>query len=266
MAEGQRLDVEMVERGMARSRSLARKIVEDGLVSVNGRTATKASQVVPDGAEITMDEHVQWASRAAFKLLGALDSLDWGTVPQRVLDAGASTGGFTEVLLSRGAVQVYAVDVGHGQLVDTLREDPRVVVREGLNLRDLRMADVDLRPVDLVVCDVSFISLTLLLEPLFSVVAPGGKALLMVKPQFEVGKERVGAGGVVRDPALRADAVLRVATTAAELGLSTRGVTASPLPGPSGNVEYFLWLRREPAVAPGELRGMIERAVEEGPQ
>ncbi len=244
MAEGQRLDVEMVERGMARSRSLARKIVEDGLVSVNGRTATKASQVVPDGAEITMDEHVQWASRAAFKLLGALDSLDWGTVPQRVLDAGASTGGFTEVLLSRGAVQVYAVDVGHGQLVDTLREDPRVVVREGLNLRDLRMADVDLRPVDLVVCDVSFISLTLLLEPLFSVVAPGGKALLMVKPQFEVGRKALTSSGVVREEEARLAAVDAVVAKAVELGWTATWREASQLHGPAGNIEYFVLFER----------------------
>ncbi len=252
MAEGQRLDVEMVERGMARSRSLARKIVEDGLVSVNGRTATKASQVVPDGAEITMDEHVQWASRAAFKLLGALDSLDWGTVPQRVLDAGASTGGFTEVLLSRGAVQVYAVDVGHGQLVDTLREDPRVVVREGLNLRDLRMADVDLRPVDLVVCDVSFISLKLLLEPLFGVLAPPapgaspahGKALLMVKPQFEVGRKRLDSRGVVRTQDDRDEAVAGVVDAARQLGWTAVFTAESQLPGPAGNLEYFVALER----------------------
>lgn len=244
MAEGSRLDVEMVERGLARSRSLARKLVEDGLVQVAGRTASKASQLVPTGAQITLAEHVQWASRAAFKLLGALDSLGWDRVPERVLDAGASTGGFTEVLLSRGALQVYAVDVGHGQLVETLRADPRVVVREGLNLRDLSLADLDARPVDLVVCDVSFISLKLLLEPLFAVLAPGGRALLMVKPQFEVGRKNLTSAGVVRDEALRLAAVDDVVAHAAQLGWHTDWREQSQLPGPAGNIEYFVLFER----------------------
>lgn len=240
MAEGNRLDVEMVERGLARSRSLARKLVEDGLVSIGTKQANKASQLVPPGARITLTEHVQWASRAAFKLLGALDSLGWEKVPQRVLDAGASTGGFTEVLLSRGALQVYAVDVGHGQLVDTLRQDPRVTVREGLNLRDLTLADLDSRPVDLVVCDVSFISLKLLLEPLFGAVAPKGKALLMVKPQFEVGRKNLTSTGVVREEAMRLRAVDEVVEHAAGLGWRAVWREASQLPGPAGNVEYFV--------------------------
>lgn len=249
MAEPSRLDVEMVARGLARSRSLARKLVEDGLVQVAGRPATKASQVVPPDAEITMHEHTQWASRAAFKLLGALDELGWDRVPERVLDAGASTGGFTEVLLSRGAVQVYAVDVGHGQLVDNLREDPRVVVHEGLNLRDLTLDDVGGRPVDLVVCDVSFISLRLLVEPLFSVVAPGGRALLMVKPQFEVGRKNLTSTGVVREEATRIAAVDDVVAHAGDLGWKATWRSPSQLPGPAGNVEYFVLFERDEATA-----------------
>ncbi|MEL4357381.1 MULTISPECIES: TlyA family RNA methyltransferase [unclassified Luteococcus] len=244
MADGVRLDVAMVERGLARSRSLARKLVEDGLVQVAGKPAGKASQMVPADAEITMTEHVQWASRAAFKLLGALDSLGWERVPERVLDAGASTGGFTEVLLSRGALQVYAVDVGHGQLVDGLRTDPRVVVREGLNLRDLSVADLGNRPVDLVVCDVSFISLKLLLEPLFGALAPAGRALLMVKPQFEVGRKNLTSTGVVRDEQLRLAAVDDVVAHAADLGWRAVWREPSQLPGPAGNIEYFVLFER----------------------
>lgn len=244
MAETTRLDVEMVNRGLARSRSLARKLVEDGLVSINGTKAGKGSQPVKADDVIEMSEHIPWVSRAAFKLLGALDELGWDSVPQRVLDAGASTGGFTEVLLSRGALQVYAVDVGHDQLVDTLRADPRVVVREGLNLRDLTLADLDSRPVDLVVSDVSFISLTLLLRPMFDVLTPTGKALLMVKPQFEVGRKRLTSAGVVRDEQTRLEAVENVVAAAAELGWKASWRSVSSLPGPAGNIEYFVLFER----------------------
>ncbi|MGO4958138.1 TlyA family RNA methyltransferase [Luteococcus sp. Sow4_B9] len=244
MADGLRLDVLLTQRGLARSRSLARKLVEDGLVEVDGKLASKASLSVAPDAAITLREHVQWASRAAIKLLGALDSLGWDRVPQRVLDAGASTGGFTEVLLSRGALQVHAVDVGHGQLVQHLREDPRVVVREGLNLRDLAIADVGGRPVDLVVCDVSFISLGLILERLFSVLSPEGRALLMVKPQFEVGRRNLTSTGVVRDEATRLAAVEAVCQQARELGWRDVWREPSQLPGPAGNIEYFVLFER----------------------
>ncbi len=242
MAE--RLDICLMERGLARSRSLARKLVEQGIVQVDGRPASKPSQLVEDASVVTLDEHVQWVSRAAHKLLGALASLGWQGVPQRVLDAGASTGGFTEVLLSRGALEVYAVDVGHGQLVDELRADPRVRVREGLNLRDLSLADLDGRSVDLVVCDVSFISLTLLLEPLFSVLSPGGRALLMVKPQFEVGRRNLTSAGVVRDEQTRIAAVDAVVARAAELGWREHWREQSQLSGPAGNLEHFVLFER----------------------
>ncbi|WP_394277453.1 TlyA family RNA methyltransferase [Luteococcus sp.] len=239
-----RLDLELVDRGLARSRSLARKLVEQGIVQVDGRAATKASQSVPKDCEITLDEHTAWVSRAAHKLLGALDELGWDRVPERTLDAGASTGGFTEVLLSRGAVEVHAVDVGHGQMAQSLLDDPRVVAHEGLNLRHLALADVGGRPVDLAVCDVSFISLTLLLEPIFSVIAPGGKALLMVKPQFEVGRRRLSSAGVVRDEQTRLEAVEAVCAAARELGWTDRWRSPSTLPGPAGNIEYFVLFER----------------------
>ena len=162
---------------------------------------------------------------------------------RRCLDAGASTGGFTDVLLRRGATQVVAVDVGYGQLAWKLQQDERVLVHDRTNVRDLTLELVG-GPVDVVVGDLSFISLTLVLDALMGVTASDGDLALMVKPQFEVGKERVGKGGVVRDSGLRAEAVNTVAAAAAERGWGARAVTTSPLPGPSGNVEFFLWLRR----------------------
>ncbi len=233
-----RLDVALVERGLARSRTQAARLLADGRVTLNGAPAIKASTPVTDGDDIAAVEE-RWVSRAAHKLLGALD--DSGvTVSGRVLDAGASTGGFTQVCLDRGAARVYAVDVGHGQLAHTVAADPRVVAHEGLNLRDLTLDHLDSAPVDLVVGDVSFISLTLILPRLFEVVAADGAALLLVKPQFEVGRSRLGAGGVVRDPALRAQAVDGVIRAARVLGWRERWCGESRLPGASGNVEYFV--------------------------
>ncbi|WP_139140915.1 TlyA family RNA methyltransferase, partial [Streptomyces oceani] len=181
---------------------------------------------------------------------------------RRALDAGASTGGFTDVLLRAGAAHVVAVDVGYGQLAWSLRGDPRVTVRDRTNIRELTLADLADEPVDLVVGDLSFIPLGLVLPALVRCCAPTADLVLMVKPQFEVGRERLGSGGVVRSPELRAEAVRAVAGRAAEHGLGVLGVTASPLPGPSGNVEYFLWLRAgAPELDPAEA----DRAVAEGP-
>jgi 23S rRNA (cytidine1920-2'-O)/16S rRNA (cytidine1409-2'-O)-methyltransferase len=182
---------------------------------------------------------------------------------RRCLDAGASTGGFTDVLLRAGAASVVAVDVGYGQLAWGLRSDPRVSVRDRTNVRALTLEHVGGTPVDLVVADLSFISLGVVLPSLVAVAGAAADLVLMVKPQFEVGRERLGAGGVVRDPVLRAEAVRRIAERAAGLGLGVRGVTASPLPGPSGNVEYFLWLRAD---APTLDPAAVDRAVAEGPQ
>ncbi len=235
-----RLDVALVDRGLARSRTQAAALIRAGHVTVDGRTITKPSWPVTDEQTIAAEAE-KWVSRAAHKLIGALD--DSGVqVPRRVLDAGASTGGFTQVCLERGAEAVYAIDVGHGQLADLIRDDPRVRVHEGLNLRDLTLEHLDGEPVDLIVGDVSFISLTILLPRLLGALNSDGEALLLVKPQFEVGRERLGRGGIVHDPRLRRKAVDGVVAAAAELGWRERWRGESRLPGTSGNVEFFVRL------------------------
>jgi 23S rRNA (cytidine1920-2'-O)/16S rRNA (cytidine1409-2'-O)-methyltransferase len=192
---------------------------------------------VADRLELDNVDH--YVSRAAHKLAGAL-AVSGSAVPARVLDAGASTGGFTQVLLEAGAEKVYAVDVGHGQLVASLRADPRVIVRERLNLRELTLDHLDGQPVGLVVADVSFISLKLLLAPIFSVLTPDGRALLLVKPQFEVGRGGLDDHGVVRDARRREQAVVEVIEAAQALGWQAVWQARSQLPGESGNVEFFV--------------------------
>jgi len=263
-----RLDAELVRRGLARSRQQAEELVSAGRVSVSGRTAAKpATQVDPAAAIVitTDDDDPGYASRGGHKLAGALDAFvpaGLQVTGRRCLDAGASTGGFTDVLLRRGAAGVIAVDVGYGQLVWALRQDPRVVVLDRQNVRELTPALLPYPP-ELVVGDLSFISLRLVLPALVACATADADLVLMVKPQFEVGRDRLGSGGVVRDPALRAEAVASVAAAAAGSGLGALGVVASPLPGPSGNVEYFLWLR---AGAPALDAGQLDAAVVEGPQ
>jgi 23S rRNA (cytidine1920-2'-O)/16S rRNA (cytidine1409-2'-O)-methyltransferase len=245
-----RLDTELVRRGLARSRGHAGELIAAGRVTVDGARVVRNAAQVSDERDVRVaadEADPGYASRGAHKLAGALDAFAPRglTVAGRdCLDAGASTGGFTDVLLRRGARHVAAVDVGHGQLLPELRDDPRVDAREGVNVRDLAPGAVWPVP-SLVVADLSFISLTIVLPALAAVAADDADLLVMVKPQFEVGRERLGSGGVVRDPALRSQAVQGVARVAAELGLAVRGVTPSPLPGPSGNLEYFLWLRRD---------------------
>ena len=235
-----RLDQELVIRGLARSRTQAARLVAEGRVKVSGAIARKPAMNVDTETDISADPE-KWVSRAAHKLLGAIED-SRTSMDGRVLDAGASTGGFTQVVLAQGAKLVYAVDVGHHQLAELIRSDPRVRVREGLNLRDLTLADLDGEPVDVVVGDVSFISLKLLLPPLLGAIRPGGVALLLVKPQFEVGKQRLGAGGVVRDPRLREETVDAVAEAAEELGWGCDWRGASRLPGAGGNQEFFIRL------------------------
>ncbi len=237
-----RLDRALAERGLARSRNQAAGLIAEGKVLLDGAPATKASQRVTDGARLELLEQPR-ISRAAHKLLGALDD-SRTPVPARVLDAGASTGGFTSVCLERGAERVYAVDVGHRQLAAELRLDPRVVSHEGLNLRELTLEHVESIPVGLVVADVSFISLTTILEPLLRVLGEDGTALLMVKPQFEVGRARLGAGGIVRDAALHREAVANVVGAAEALGWQCDWQGQSRLPGGNGNVEFFVRLNR----------------------
>ena len=258
-----RLDAELVRRGLARSRDDASRLIAEGRVTVAGAVATKpATGVTTDVALVVRrdPDRPEYASRGGHKLAGALDAFAAGGLSvegRRCLDAGASTGGFTDVLLRRGAASVVAVDVGYGQLVWRLQNDDRVTVRDRTNVRDLSPALVG-EPVDVVVGDLSFISLELVLDPLISVLRPDGDLVPMVKPQFEVGKDRVGRGGVVRDPDLRAEAVVAVAEAAARRGWHTRDVVTSPLPGPSGNVEFFLWLRRdEPGLAPADIAATV---------
>jgi 23S rRNA (cytidine1920-2'-O)/16S rRNA (cytidine1409-2'-O)-methyltransferase len=266
-----RLDAELVRRGLARSRDQAQELLASGRVSVSGTTALKpATQVEPTtsikvAAASFAGDDPGYASRGAYKLVGALAvfGTDGLMVQGRnVLDAGASTGGFTDVLLRAGAAAVTAVDVGYGLLAWRLQQDPRVTVVDRTNVRSLEPTDLPGPPPELVVADLSFIPLGLVLPALRRCAAPTADFVLMVKPQFEVGRERLGSGGVVRDPVLRADAVRSVAASAAVLGLGVAGVTASPLPGPSGNVEYFLWLR---AGAPALAEHDLEHAIREGP-
>lgn len=276
MARLIRIDSELVRRGLARSRSQAAQMVTDGHVTLDGAVVTKpARQVDPAQAiEVVAPADDDYVSRGAHKLAGALDALgERGLAPavagRRCLDAGASTGGFTDVLLRRGAGHVVAVDVGYGQLAWSLRSDPRVTAMDRTNVRTLDPGAVAPAP-SLVVGDLSFISLRLVLPALVACAAPDADLLLMVKPQFEVGRDRLGHGGVVRDPALHVETVLEVAHRAHELGLGVDAVTASPLPGPSGNVEYFVSMHASHRHRPGDLDhdaliAEARRAVDEGP-
>ena len=244
-----RLDAELVRRGLARSRRQAGELIAAGRVQVDGARAVRPATTVDDGRVLVVRDDPAdpgYASRAGHKLAGALDA--WQAAGLTVggrdcLDAGASTGGFTDVLLRRGARHVVAVDVGHGQLRPELAADPRVEPREGVNVRELAAGDVVPAPT-LVVADLSFISLRLVLAPLSAVAAPDADLVVLVKPQFEVGRERLGSGGVVRGVAARRDAVLGVLAAADEAGLTAVDLVVSPLPGQDGNVEFFCWLTK----------------------
>ncbi|OBA80712.1 16S/23S rRNA (cytidine-2'-O)-methyltransferase [Mycobacterium sp. 1164966.3] len=264
-----RVDAELVRRGLARSRQQAAELIGAGKVSIDGLPAVKPGTAVAVTATLTVEDDGEraWVSRGAHKLIGALDDFGIAVDGRRCLDAGASTGGFTEVLLDRGAAEVVAVDVGYGQLAWSLRSDPRVAVVERTNVRDLTPVAIG-GQVDLVVADLSFISLAAVLPALAGCALPTADIVPMVKPQFEVGKGQVGSGGVVRDSGSRAGAVLGVARRAAELGWHTVGVAPSPLPGPSGNVEYFLWLRvqTDRALVGDGLADAVRRAIEGGPR
>jgi 23S rRNA (cytidine1920-2'-O)/16S rRNA (cytidine1409-2'-O)-methyltransferase len=267
MARRTRLDAELVRRGLARSREQAVELIDAGRVEVRGTVARKAAAMVDPADPVRVvgaDAGDGYVSRGGHKLAGALAAfapLGLAVAGRRCLDAGASTGGFTDVLLRNGAAAVVAVDVGYGQLAWALRGDPRVEVHDRTNVRSLTPEQIG-GPVQLTVADLSFISLRLVLGALCACTAADGDLLPMIKPQFEVGRGRVGDGGVVRDPGLRAEAVLEVAGYAAQLGLGVAGVTPSPLPGPSGNVEFFLWLRRDAAaVDPERVRTIVAGAT-----
>ena len=259
-----RLDAELVRRGLARSRDHAADLIETRSVMVGGIPASKpATQVDAQTSIKIQGERDDFVSRGGHKLAGALDAFPEIVVEgKRALDAGASTGGFTDVMIKRGVGHVVAVDVGYGQMAWELRQDPRVTVLDRTNVRHLTIEQIG-DPVDLIVADLSFISLTLVLPALVSVSRSSADFLVMVKPQFEVGREKLGAGGVVRDPLLRKAAVQEVADSAYDMGLGCRGVVASSLPGPSGNVEYFLWLQRG---ASEISEADLDHAIAQGPQ
>lgn len=240
MAEGKsRLDEEMASRGVARSRSHARDLVLRGRVSVDGVVAQKPAQSVSAASAIEISERAL-VGRGALKLEGALDELQVAVSGLVCADVGASTGGFTQVLLERGAVRVYAVDVGHGQLHPAIREDGRVVSMEGVDVRAAKVPE----KVSLVVADVSFMPAASYVASVANILSPGGLALILVKPQFEVGPASVGKGGIVSDPAAVAAALERVARAADEAGFGLVGECASPVPGKGGNRETFLLLQK----------------------
>ena len=262
MAETARADVALAARGLARSRTEGAALIRAGQVLLDGRPVRRPSDRVAADATLRLrDPGPRYVSRAAHKLVSALEAFpDVAVAGRRALDAGASTGGFTQVLLERGAERVAAVDVGHDQLAPPVRADPRVLVREGLNIRDLTAEDID-GPVDLVVSDLSFISLRLVLAPLASVCRPGAELLLMVKPQFEVGRRALPRSGVVTDPDARRDAVAGVAAAALGAGLAPRGLTRSGLAGQDGNAEFFLRLHRPDATAADDPAGRTSPAT-----
>jgi 23S rRNA (cytidine1920-2'-O)/16S rRNA (cytidine1409-2'-O)-methyltransferase len=240
VTEKSRLDLLLVARGLAKSREEAQRLILAGEVRVGEHTARKASDQVSSEAEVAVGRRARFVSRGGDKLDGALESLAIDVTGRTALDVGASTGGFTDCLLSRGAVRVYAVDVGYGQLDWKLRRDPRVVVIERQNVRELDPATIA-EPVALAVADVSFISLRLVLPKIAAIAVPGADVIALVKPQFEVGRGKVGKGGVVRESALQEEAVASVAAAADALGFVARGSVESSLRGPKGNREFFLW-------------------------
>jgi 23S rRNA (cytidine1920-2'-O)/16S rRNA (cytidine1409-2'-O)-methyltransferase len=260
MSDRRRADTLIAERGLAGSRSAAAASVRAGRVRLgaDGPSVSKPGQMLPADAELVLDPAPEFVSRGGIKLANALDSLGVDAAGRDCLDVGASTGGFTDCLLSRGAARVIALDVGYGQLDWRLRQDPRVHAMERVNARNLAPADLPFEP-DLVTIDVSFISLAKLLGPVVAAAGPGLDLLAMVKPQFELGPERVGRGGVVRDAEARRDALRSVAAAAGEAGLVVRGLASSGLPGPKGNLETFVWASR--GGEPADLEAAIE-AVE----
>jgi len=257
-----RLDTLLAERGLYESRSRAAAAVIAGDVRVGGRRAQKPGELVPDEADVAVAEAPPYVSRGGVKLANALDAFGVDPAGRRALDVGASTGGFTDVLLQRGAASVIALDVAYGELNWRLRTDERVIVIERRNARSLRPGELPYEP-DLIVADVSFISLTKVLPALAGVAAPRFDLLAMVKPQFEVGRERVGKGGVVRSADDRREVLMRVGGLArSELGLSVLGYASSGLPGPAGNRETFVWLAEAGRAADDADLEALAREVE----
>jgi 23S rRNA (cytidine1920-2'-O)/16S rRNA (cytidine1409-2'-O)-methyltransferase len=256
-----RLDQLLVDRGLAPSRAAAQAMLLAGEVELAGAGSRnlKPGQLVPSEAELTVRERPRWASRAGGKLEAALDAFGVDPAGMACLDAGASTGGFTDVLLERGARTVYAVDVGRGQLVDRLARDPRVVSMERTNLRELAALP---EPVQLATLDVSFISLRLVLPAVRRLLAADGVVIALVKPQFEAGREAVPRGGVVRDPSVHRDVLLRFARDAEAAGFGTAALARSPLTGTDGNAEFLALLRSPPGMAAHDWAERVDGVTE----
>ncbi|NMC02278.1 MAG: TlyA family RNA methyltransferase [Chloroflexi bacterium] len=258
MMERERLDVLLVARGLAESRSLAQRLIGAGEVLVDGRVVDKPGAQVPMTATLTLAARPRFVSRGGEKLDAALERFAIPVAGRVAADIGASTGGFTDCLLQRGALRVYALDVGYGQLAWTLRQDPRVVVLERTNARYVTALP---ERVDLIVSDVSFISVRLIYPTAVRWLREGGEIVSLIKPQFEAGRAQVGKGGVVRDPAVHRQVLVEVCAALAELGLGLRGLMVSPLLGPAGNLEFLGWW--QPGVAGDDVPAWIERALQE---
>jgi 23S rRNA (cytidine1920-2'-O)/16S rRNA (cytidine1409-2'-O)-methyltransferase len=253
----QRIDLLIVERGMCASRTKAQRLIMAGEVRVDGQPVTKSGTQVPTDSAITIDQGLPFVSRGGLKLEAALDAFAVPVEHRVIADVGASTGGFTDCMLQRGAQRVYAIDVGYGQLAWSLRNDERVVVMERTNARHLHELP---EPIHLATIDASFISLTLILPRIHDWLMPGGSVIALIKPQFEAGRAQVGKGGVVRDPAIHRQVLLRILTWADQNGLPPQGLIRSPLKGPSGNVE-FLALLTKSAPDSLEIAATIDRIL-----
>jgi len=257
-----RLDAELVRRGLATSRSEAQGLLAEGRVLLDGSVARKPATLVAATQALTVGgDAVRWVSRGGYKLAGALAVLDVVVQGRHCLDAGVSTGGFTDVLLHAGAARVVGVDVGYGQLDWRLRTDPRVVIVERTNIRYLEPGSLPRPAPSLVVADLSFISLRLALPALGRLADPDADHVLLVKPQFEAGPQRVGPGGVVRDPGVWRDCLEAVVAAADAENLGLAGATVSPLPGPAGNIEFFVRLRRGAGPQPGVIDGAVAQGA-----
>lgn len=253
-----RLDTLLLERRLVESRERAQSLILAGKVKVDGQVADKPGKRVPVEVEITLEEAFPYVSRGGLKLEETLSRFQLDVSGLICADVGASTGGFTDCLLQHGAAKVYAIDVGYGQLAWELRQDPRVVVLERMNIRYLASLP---EPIDLATIDVSFISLELVLPPVISLLKPEGRIIALVKPQFEAGREQVGRGGVVKDPEVHRQVLHKVAKVAQGLGLQVLGLIPSPLLGPAGNVEFFIYLARGEGAAGADLEEAVTECL-----
>lgn len=265
-AKKERLDLLVVTRGLAASREQAQRLIMAGEVEVDGVRQDKPGRAVAQDAEITVRAPLPYVSRGGLKLAAALDAFAFDVTGLVAADVGASTGGFTDCLLQRGAAGVYAIDVGYGQLAWKLQTDPRVVVLDRTNVRHL-----DALPggvlADFAVIDASFISLALVLPATLRLIKPDGQVIALIKPQFEAGAEQVGKGGVVRDPKVHRRVLMETCALAATLGLAVAGLTVSPAPGPAGNIEFLVWLRRPTdAITQPDVARLLDSALDAAQQ